>query len=168
MTASTPVPDLIDAVVGFRQWRLHGDRLHSPYRRVVWRHPDLAAHCALEGHGLNAIPDPQCTCGIYAYYDPCPRTASAGTRDLVAGAVVLWGAMELYGGGMRAAHCRIVALALPLSWGRKRAAAVAAASRLGVPIVPHRMLGAHAERHGAPIPASLRPRALAVHAGGRI
>jgi len=37
-----------------------------------------------------------------ANYDPCPRTASAATRDLVGGAVVMWGRVELHGTGLRA------------------------------------------------------------------
>lgn len=117
MNAAGTAPDLIDPVIGFRQWRLEGDRLRSPYCNVSWKQPELAAWCPLETHDQSTTPNPACTCGIYAYYEPCPRTASAGTRDLVSGAVVLWGGIELHGNGMRAAHCRIVALTLPLTSG---------------------------------------------------
>ena len=46
-------------------------------------------------------PAPQngCTCGFYAWYAPTPRTASAGTSELVGGAVALWGRVELHAHG---------------------------------------------------------------------
>lgn len=157
MIRARVVPDLIDPVIGFRQWRIEGNRLRSPYCAVTWEQPELAASCPLDTHEPGATPDASCTCGIYAYYEPCPRTASAGMRDLVSGAVVLWGGIELHGNGMRAAHCRIVALALPLLSARKRRATVAAASALDVPALPHRILSEEARRHGAPVPPSLRP-----------
>jgi hypothetical protein len=150
-------PDLIDAVVGFRQWRLDAGRLRSPYCSVLWHTAELSAHCPLGRHDPATTPDASCSCGIYAYYEPCPRTASAATSALISGAVILWGAIELHAGGMRAAHCRIVAVALPLSRGRKRSAARAAAGALDVPIVAHRHLTAQALIHGQALPSSLRP-----------
>jgi hypothetical protein len=81
--------------------------------------------------------------------DPCPRTASAGTPDLIGGVVVLWGRVELHATGMRAEHARVVALELPLSRGRKRRNLVEVAKGLGVPAVRHRELVAAAAEHGS-------------------
>lgn len=150
-------PDLIEPIIGFRQWRLAGDALLSIACDERWQEPSLAARCLVGGHPHDAAPVSACSCGVYAWYEPCPRTASAPTRDYVAGAVVLWGAIELHGTGMRAQHCRIVALALPLSrWG-KHYHVVAVAERLGVPAVRHRDLPTVARQNGTPVAAELRP-----------
>jgi hypothetical protein len=59
---------------------------------------------------------------------------------------------------MRAQHCRIVALALPLSrWG-KRDRVMDVAEHFGVPAVRHRDLTTIVAEHGAPVPTGLRPR----------
>jgi hypothetical protein len=112
------------------------------------------ARCAAHDH---AAPQSGCTCGIYAWYDPPARTASAATPDLVAGAVALWGQIELHARGMRAEHARLVALALPLSRAGKRDRLIAAAQALGVPAVPARRLAATAGAHGEPIARWMRP-----------
>jgi hypothetical protein len=154
--ATPSAPDLIDPIVGYRQWRLAGGALMSLFNDTRWRRIDLTARCDSGDHHPECVPDHQCSCGIYAYYDPCPRTASA-TRDLVAGAVVLWGMVELHGTGLRAEHARIVALELPLSLGAKRRTVLEVADLLGVPAVAHRKLRSEAHRHGVPVHSSLRP-----------
>ncbi|MFZ1996837.1 MAG: hypothetical protein WAU75_22170, partial [Solirubrobacteraceae bacterium] len=107
-------PDLVTAVIGFRQWRVRGDELWSFQAAERWQRGVHTAHCAAQAH---EAPVNGCTCGIYAWYSPTPRGASALTADLVAGAVALWGRIELHAHGMRAQHAMVVALALPLSWG---------------------------------------------------
>jgi hypothetical protein len=154
-------PDLIVPVIGFRQWRMSEEGLLSVACDERWREATLVARCLAGGdrggHLQKVSPVSACSCGIYAWYEPCPRTASAPTRDYVAGAVVLWGAIELHMSGMRAQYCRMVALALPLSpWG-KRDRLIDIAGRLGVPTVCHRDLKTIAGRHGSPVPAELRP-----------
>ena len=121
---TTDSPDLIEPVIGFRHWRMGQTGLLSITCDEQWQQATMTARC-LAGddqnhHPQQAAPASACSCGIYAWYTPCPRTASAPTRDYVAGAVVLWGAIELHASGMRAQRCRIVALALPLSRWRKR------------------------------------------------
>ena len=112
-------PDLIVPLVGFRQWHLANGVLTSMYDRALWPPDGVTARCD-RGHSSAEIPAKDCSCGVYAYYDPCPRTASAATSDLIGGAVVLWGRIEAHIYGMRGEHARIVALELPLSRGRKR------------------------------------------------
>jgi hypothetical protein len=150
-------PDLIEAVIGYRQWRLVGDELRSITRDEVWTGPEIVAHCSVSTAQAHAPPGAGCTCGVYARYELIPRTGSAGTADYVAGVVVLWGAIELHGNGMRAERCRIVAFALPLSRWAKRERVQRIARRFGVPAVPSRKLGAIGREHGAPVPRSLRP-----------
>ena len=89
-------PDLADPVVGFRQWRLADGRLRSLCSGVQWHGRELGARCALSNPDSHISPANACSCGIYAYYNPCPRTASAGTRAFIAGAVVLWRRIELH------------------------------------------------------------------------
>jgi hypothetical protein len=149
-------PDLITAVIGFRQWRLHGSELWSLRATDRWDGSVQTAHCE---SGTHAGPAPAngCTCGIYAWYDPPPRGASLATRELVAGAVAVWGQVELHAHGLRAQHAMLVALALPFSWGEKRRRILAAAEPLGIPTVPARRLKATAMEHGEPIPRRMRP-----------
>ena len=147
-------PDLISAVIGFRQWRLCGDELWSVRATERWRRGVHTARCLTHGHDAPAN---GCTCGIYARYSPTPRGASALTPDLVGGAVALWGHIELHAHGMRAEHAMVVALALPFSWGAKRRRIRAAASALEVPAVPARRLKAAALVHGDLIPRAMRP-----------
>jgi hypothetical protein len=151
------VPDLIEPVIGFRQWRLTDDGLYSLTSEELWRSPRLDALCRVGGHPHEVSPTAGCSCGVYAWYEPCPRAASAATRNIVAGTVVMWGAIELHVDGMRAQHCRIAAVALPLSrWG-KRDRVRRAAARLGVPTVRHRDLWMAGRMYGVPVPAGLRP-----------
>ena len=75
----------------------------------------------------------------------------------MAGAVAMWGQVELHAHGMRAQHAMIVALALPFSWGAKRRRLLAVARELEVPAVPARKLKTAALEHGDIIPRRMRP-----------
>lgn len=165
MSGSPPVaagaPDLAWPIVGFRQWRLVDGVLKSMFVAGDWLDAEQHARCYAGCHGDWEIPAKFCSCGIYAYYDPVPRMASAGTRELVAGVVVLWGQIELHATGMRAEHARLVALELPISRGRKRRALATVAERLSVPAVSHRRLATAAADDGLPLGSALRPVASA-------
>ena len=150
-------PDLIRAVIGFRQWRLHGDELWSLHADDRWVRGLQTARCLGEAAHEGPAPQNGCTCGFYAWYAPTPRTASAATSELVGGAVALWGQVELHAHGIRAQHAMIVALALPMSWGSKRRRLVAVANALEVPAVPARRLRATALEHGDVIPRQHAP-----------
>jgi hypothetical protein len=150
-------PDLISPVIGFRQWRLDGESLWSLRAEDRWQRGVMTAHCRSEHPHDGPAPQTGCTCGFYAWYSPPPRSASAATKDLLGGAVALWGRIELHAHGMRAAHAMVVALALPFSWGAKRRQILAVASALEVPAVPARRLQAAALEHGHLIPKSMRP-----------
>jgi hypothetical protein len=150
-----PAPDLIQAVIGFRQWRLDEHGLLSLTRDHRWTGPECVAECRRHDHPRDRAPVNGCACGVYAWYEPCPRTGAA--PDYVAGAVIVWGQIELHATGMRARHARIVALALPFSrWGKRRRV-IALADRLRVPAVPYRALKPIALAHGKPVPERLRP-----------
>jgi hypothetical protein len=150
-------PDLIVPLVGFRQWRLVDGLPTSMYDGASWPDGSLTASCN-RGHSPSEVPAKDCSCGVYAYYDVCPRTASAATPDLIGGAVVAWGQIEAHIYGMRGRYARIVALELPPSRGRKRRVVIEAAERLGVPAVPHRSLKAVALEHGEVLHPKLRPK----------
>jgi hypothetical protein len=151
-------PDLITPVVAFRQWRLDDGALWSPYAGYRWQPGANTAVCDVPGaRHVEPAPGHACTCGLHAWYRPCPRGASAATADLVAGAVVLWGELELHPTGMRARHASVIALALPLWPRRKRLETIGAARRLGVPAVRARELRAVACEHGAPLTCRWAP-----------
>ena len=156
---SFEAPDLIEPVLGFRQWRLDGDGLRSVHVDQRWTCRSVEATCRARAHPGRPAPVSGCTCGIYAWYRRVPRLASAGTDDLVSGAVVLWGAVELHHDGMRAQRAEVVALALPPWAGRKRRRLVDVAEALGVPAVPYRAVPAVGRRRGRPVPDDLRPAA---------
>ena len=156
--AGDRAPDLVVPVVGFRQWRLIGNALQSLWNGAAWARAELHAECTVGEHDPTDVPAKACSCGIYAFYGPCPYTASALTPDLIGGAVILWGSMELHATGMRAAHARIVGLELPVSRGRKRRAVIDVAERLSVRAVAHRQLRMVGLEEGLPLQRSLRPR----------
>lgn len=149
-------PDLINPVVGFRQWRLRGDELWSLRAQERWTRGVQVAHCERGTHP-DPAPAKGCTCGIHAWYQPPPRGASAATPDYVAGAIVLWGKIELHAHGMRAQYAMVVALALPFSWGQKRRRIIAAADALDVAAVRARTLKQAALEHGELTPQSMIP-----------
>jgi hypothetical protein len=150
-------PDLVEPVIGFRQWCIDHEALRSVYVRSPWPTAELAAECAAGRHDPDSVPAADCSCGIYAYYRPCPRTASVAS-DYINGVVVLWGRLELHVGGIRASHARVVALEAPLFGGRKRRRVDELAERLGVAVVTHRGLWSAALEQGLPVPADMRPK----------
>lgn len=135
-------PDLVEPIVGFREWVIVGDEIYSPLARTVWDDQPMQAECLARCHRAGGLwrhaeehdgpaPDRNCVCGIYALFAPhLPRRRHELTR--VGGAVVVWGRVEVHETGMRAEFARIVALALPNS------------SRQG----PHRMVRRLAQRLG--------------------
>jgi hypothetical protein len=150
------VPDLIEPLIGYRQWRLRDDALWSPYFDMPWQRGVNTARCAAPGAPAHGAPAHACTCGIHAFYRPCPRLASA-TADFVAGAIVVWGAVEMHPTGLRAQHAMVVALALPLASRAKRRRVQEAARTLEVPAVPTHRLAAAARECGRPVGRALAP-----------
>jgi hypothetical protein len=154
-------PLLVRPVIGFRQWRLRDGVLHSMWTDDRWDGGVLRARCRAETFdapvGPNPAPESDCNCGVHAWHRQVPLGASGLVGDLVAGAVALWGEVEVHATGMRGERGKIVALALPLGRGRKRLELAVAAGELGVDLVPHRHLLAAAMAHGAPVPHALRP-----------
>lgn len=154
-------PDLAEAVIGFRQWRLDDAMLCSPFVDYTWAQGANTARCARAADHAEPAPGHDCTCGLHAWYRPCPRLGYA-SRDLVGGAVALWGEIELHPTGMRAQHAAIVALALPLPRTTKRHCVLAVADALDVVVVPPRALTAAALDHGRPLAPGLAPSANGV------
>jgi hypothetical protein len=155
--AGQAAPDLIHPVAGYRQWRIHDGELRSVHTWDLWRAGAMTARCHANKAHAEPPPVKDCSCGFYARYAPFARTASAGTPDLVAGAVALWGRLELHPHGMRAEHAQILALALPVLPGPKRRRVIRVAQALGIPAVPARRLRAVALRQASPIPKAMRP-----------
>jgi hypothetical protein len=163
--AEARAPDLVQPVIGYRLWRLGDDALFSPYVEERWARGVHTAVCRAErGDHPGPAPAHECSCGIHAWYEPCPTLSWAATRHLVAGAIALWGDIELHPFGMRAAQGMIVALALPPWNGPKPRRIVEMARMLEVEAVPARRLEAVALEHGAPIPDGMAPEPRASRA----
>ena len=153
-------PDLIEPVIGYRAWRLRDGELFSPYVEVAWSGGPLRAECLRDrvqfrpGGGPHAEPAPlpECACGIYAYFEPVDRVG--GDPQFVRGAVALWGRIEVHREGMRAEFARVVVIAEPPDW-RRRKELWRTAERLGVESVRPVDLRAASRRYGQPLPDSL-------------
>jgi hypothetical protein len=159
-------PDLIEPVVGFRNWRIlrtgpaRGE-LSSPYFAVTWSERLMRAECRrwrttealLETQ--HAAPQPGCGCGIRAYHAPTGEFSKVDHRG-VSGIVTVWGRIEIGADEMRAELARVEALAVYSRWSRRQRDAVQeVAVNLGAELVDLRELGAAAASFGAPPPASL-------------
>jgi hypothetical protein len=158
MTVS-PAPDLAEAVVGFRAWRVVDGALLSPFIPCRWDGAVMHAECypanrsLLFGRGwLDEPHDPphrDCRCGIYAYHRPGAQTYY-GEFESVEGIVAVWGRIEVHRDGLRAEHARVCALV-------RSSAASRIAARFGVDVVERDGLEAAASSYGAVVPASLLP-----------
>ena len=126
-------PDLIEPLVGFRNWLVEGDALVSPYTPVVWREAVMCARCL--GGGGHRAPHPSCGCGLSAYREPQARFATVNFRG-VSGIVSLWGRVQAHADHVRAEYARVEALALYSGWsGRQRAAVTSIARELDADLV---------------------------------
>jgi hypothetical protein len=158
--------DMVQPVIGYREWVLVGEELLSPLARTPWTAGTMQAECLPSCRGarglwreasehLGPAPDPECVCGLYALFAP-PKRGGRERLALVRGAVALWGRIELHQRGMRAEFARIVALALPPS-RRSQGAVRESAERLEVEAVPAKDLEAAALAYGRPLEPSLIP-----------
>jgi hypothetical protein len=159
-------PDLIEPVVGFRNWRIFRSgpgvgELSSPYFPVSWTEPVVRAECRRwrTAEALldapHAAPDPECGCGIRAYRT-CTRDFSTVDYRGVSGIVTVWGRIEVGSDEMRAELARVEALGLYSRWSRHQREAVREiAAQLGADVVDLRELDAAAASYGAPPPAGL-------------
>jgi hypothetical protein len=89
------IPDIAGVVIGWRAWGIndHPLRLYSVTHAAVWppREP-IEAEC----HKPHAVPDPKCSCGLYAArtLDHLAGMGYQRYRDddfVVVGEVAMWG-----------------------------------------------------------------------------
>jgi hypothetical protein len=149
-----PAPDLIEPVVGFRNWRVIDGVLTSPYSAVAWREPVLCARCLSAPHHA---PAPGCDCGVSAYHDPQLRFSTVDFRG-VSGIVSMWGRLEVHDDRIRAEFARVEALAFHERWSaRQRHAVAAVAAELGADLIGLDEQPEAASSYGAVLTPSLMP-----------
>jgi hypothetical protein len=149
-------PDLIEPLVGFRNWRVIDGVLTSPYAPLAWREPVVCARC-LRRPEAHRAPAPDCECGISAYHEPDLRFSSVDFRG-VSGIVSLWGRVEIHDDRLRAEYARVEALAMHPRWSmRQRHAVTAVAAELGAELVDLREQHVAAPAYGAQASSSLLP-----------
>ena len=123
-------PDLIEPVVGFRNWRILRTgpalgELSSPYFPVAWSEPVIRAECRRwrTPEALldtpHVAPQSECGCGIRAYHTPTGEFSKVDYRA-VSGIVTVWGRIEIGADEMRAELARVEALALYSRWSRRQ------------------------------------------------
>jgi hypothetical protein len=100
-----------------------GGHLYSLFSDVPWRdqhnsatcrfQPDAAVHATAAGRDpaeeWHAAPDPDCTCGFYAYGSEPAAQEYPHARNVLA-TVACWGRVVAGTRGLRAEHCRVEAL----------------------------------------------------------
>ena len=144
-------PDLIEAVVAFRKWRVVDGRLRSLYEPIFWLEPAQRAECRSGRYGARSheAPHSGCSCGIYASHEPDYRFPTVDYRG-VSGIVTAWGAIEVHADGLRAEWVQVQALSLYAHWGRRQTDAVkAVAESLEVDLIDLYDLEAVAAQYGA-------------------
>ena len=164
-------PDLIEPIVGFRNWRIfRNGELSSPYVPLTWSERVLRAECRRRRSADELLqqphdaPAPGCGCGISAYQAPTGDFSKLDFRA-VSGIVTVWGRIQVDRHEMRAELARVEALALYHHWSRRQRDAVrAVADDLGADLVDLVDLGAAASRYGTGLPPALvaedRPSSL--------
>jgi hypothetical protein len=177
MSTDAAPPTYVLPVLGFRVWCVDDDGWLWPrtskaamMRRLgsePWAIGTSHARCLLEAAGHTAHPAPAngCMCGLYGWHAPkAALDACRTTRDLVAGAIIAWGDLQVHAAGFRAEHARPVALALPAEPSRLRRRPSTpleplrrASERYGIPLVEGARLADEAAEHGAALPASAVP-----------
>jgi hypothetical protein len=160
-------PDLVEAVVGFREWLIVRGHLSSPYIPYRWQARIAHARCFPANRNLqfgrgwleepHKAPHPLCKCGIYARYRP--RLGSPfPDANRIWGVVSLWGQIEAHRDGMRAEHARIEALARGVAPQADLDQTLREiASRLGLELVPWQELPAVAAEAGSALPEEMMP-----------
>lgn len=179
-------PDLTEAVVGYRTFRVvrngqHNYGLESPYRRMPWDAVEMTARCTEaikvpEGLVLlheprpHSAPAKNCGCGIYAYFDyrriEKDRYRSHmhlsfgqdyGTEFVAL--VSLSGRIEVHSGGMRAQKGRICAIGLNANLSADETQGLCViAEAFGVPVVEQDNLPILAPEYGRELGRDLRPK----------
>lgn len=189
------VPDLVQAVIGYRAWRVEDGLLRSGGAgEAIWDPDVTVAECegydkmgplglgyprrspqeAAEAYGLKIephdAPAKDCGCGLYAYHDP-KMVAGTGSAESIWGAVAAWGRLEVHREGLRAERARVVALALDdycVDDSQRRPMIEQLAKIYGARAVPSYLLIEEAEQHGIAVPDEQRPEPDAFQPGGRI
>ncbi len=102
------LPLSIEPIVGWRVWTLQREAgslvLHSVSQDTTWLTRDaFRARCLRGRHADPGVPDPACSCGIYAASSPEHlRDAGVFTRlTCVVGAVAMWGRVVEHHRGAR-------------------------------------------------------------------
>jgi hypothetical protein len=167
----TGAPDLIEPVVGFRDWRVENGRLASRHLPMVWTEQTVRAECfPLGGHAFASEFDPHpheapgasCSCGIYAWHNPQGEFSLIDVRG-VTGIVTLWGTLQAYAEGMRAEYARVEALAVYDRWtSQKKRLVRGIAAALGADLVELGRLAEAGRDYGQPIPAEMLPSEVPV------
>lgn len=139
---------LTETALGFRYWRISGDRLVA-LGGEIWEPGDVTAHCRQQRR--HQAPGQACGCGIYGLHD-APRVIPPG-RAL--GAIAAWGSMLVHPDGFRAARARPIVLAHDSQDPAPAIADLAAA--YGIPLVQVDALESVAREFAASIPREELP-----------
>ena len=159
---SSAAPDLLEAVIAFRGWRVADGALLSPHAEERW-----TASCAPAAGRSCGLPAPPSTrptrrrtpTAAAACTPTTPRAPPVPAADFrgVVGIVAVWGRLEVHPEGVRAEVAQVRALGLSPQWSSWQRAAVREVARdLDVPLVEEAALAATASEFGAPLPLGLR------------
>lgn len=171
------VPDLIQAVVGYRTWAVDAEGWLLPFSLGAvagpWRPGINHATChyvkwrgggasrgpvGLAVRDVHDAPHPRCMCGLYALTNAADPRLPRNEPELALGAIGAWGDLEVHRDGFRAQYATVVALAVsPRASAHLRRRHERAAARYGVELVAPELLEVTGLKHAAPVPAELLP-----------
>ena len=175
----TAAPDLINVVIGFRQWRVHGESdgpatlSSGGVGDTSWKPGTNRAECKLtrlaqtgayspsliiaqSAERPHQAPGHDCACGIYGMHE----LGEPDDPTLPSGAIVAWGRIEVHPDGFRAEYARVLALAAPTEASSEDVIDLVetAAARYGAVLVDPEYLARTAFELGRPVPVELRPK----------
>jgi hypothetical protein len=158
-------PDLTEPLVGFRGWNLDDEYLVGPFKYARWGRITQAFCDVKSWPKHKLIPDEECQCGLYSYFDSgsIHRTGWMGVAygGKIRGAVVSTGRVGLHEHGLRSQKARIVCLveekkSVEYLGGVHEFRALA--SRYNVPVVGPDALEDFAYEYGTPVPDVMMER----------
>jgi hypothetical protein len=116
-TTVLPSGEVVDAVLGYRMWRVRGERGRLRLTSVYWLGPDEDEEWAPKIPFRAVCKCPEYvtdthTCGVHAWASPARPVFTLGGGRIIFGEVALWGEVRVHELGYRADSALPLALYL--------------------------------------------------------
>lgn len=110
-----------EPLLGWRLWRVRGERLESWAANHAWEPGSNEAQCFAPVRRCRHSPGRGCLCGFWGLFDPLAALARGraerAERSSVLGLIQGWGEVAVHGGeGFRSSHASVVCLFTDWLW----------------------------------------------------